>query len=72
MVAVAWWLGKRYVDPFSLEVSVQLRWHWFKKVGAERPWSGLELPAHSNTLALFAISVTTQVGNGEKTLFWTD
>jgi hypothetical protein len=39
---------------------------------ADRPWVDLELPWHANTLALFSIAVTTQVGNGKNTLFWTD
>jgi len=59
----------------NLEVmawALQIRWQWFKKTKADRPWSDLELPSHSNSLALFAIAVMTEVGNGQNTLFWTD
>jgi hypothetical protein len=59
----------------NLEVmawALQIRWQWFKKTKADRPWVDLELPSHPNSIALFAIAVTTEVGNGHSTLFWTD
>lgn len=59
----------------NLEVmawALQIRWQWFKKTKANRPWSDLELPSHSNSMALFAIAVMTEIGNGQSTLFWTD
>ncbi|GJN09811.1 hypothetical protein PR202_ga27851 [Eleusine coracana subsp. coracana] len=49
-----------------------MRWQWFKKTRANRPWTDLELLAHPNALALFAISITTEVGNVSNTLFWSD
>lgn len=52
--------------------ALQTRWQWHKKTRAQRPWNDLELPSHSNALALFATAVTTEVGNGNTTLFWTD
>ncbi|KAL6626203.1 hypothetical protein ACP70R_029929 [Stipagrostis hirtigluma subsp. patula] len=52
--------------------ALQIRWQWFKKTRANRPWTDLELPSHPNSLALFAIAVTTQIGNGNNTLLWTD
>ena len=59
----------------NLEVmawALQIRWQWFKKTRADRPWTDLELPSHPNSIALFTIAVTTEVGNGNNTLFWTD
>jgi len=59
----------------NLEVmawALQIRWQWFTKTKADRPWSDLELPSHPNSLALFTIAVATEVGNGHNTLFWTD
>ena len=29
-------------------------------------------PSHPNSLALFAMAVKTELGNGNNTLFWTD
>jgi hypothetical protein len=52
--------------------ALQMRWQWLKKTQADRPWVDLELPCHANTMALFAIATTTQVGNGMNTLFWSD
>lgn len=47
-----------------------MRWLWFEKTRPDRPWAGLELPVHSNNLAMFAISVVSSLGNGANTLFW--
>ncbi|XP_039855235.1 uncharacterized protein LOC120713315 [Panicum virgatum] len=52
--------------------ALQMRWLWIEKTKPNRPWAGLEVPVHSNTVALFAVSVVTSVGNGENTLFWSD
>lgn len=49
-----------------------MRWQWFRKTRADRPWTDLELPSHPNALALFAVAVATEVGNGNNTLFWSD
>jgi len=52
--------------------ALQARWQWHKKTRTNRPWTDLELPSHPNSLALFAIAVNTEVGNGHNTLFWSD
>jgi len=77
---VAWEKVQRPIDLGGLGIlnletmswALQMRWQWLKKTRADRPWVGLELPCHANTWALFSIAVTTQVGNGNNTLFWTD
>uniref|UniRef100_A0A0A8XQ40 Uncharacterized protein n=1 Tax=Arundo donax TaxID=35708 RepID=A0A0A8XQ40_ARUDO len=59
----------------NLEVlgwALRMRWLWFQKTDPERPWSELQLSFHANTTALFSISVTTQIGHGDNTLFWSD
>ena len=59
----------------NLEVmgwALQMRWLWIEKTKPDRPWAGLEIPVHLNTSAMFAISVITNVGNGQNTLFWSD
>lgn len=43
-----------------------------KKTDPERPWQGLETKVHPNALALFNVAMETQIGRGDKTLFWTD
>ena len=47
-----------------------MRWLWFEKTRPDRPWAGLEIPAHANNLAMFAM--VTSVGNGANTLFLSD
>ena len=47
------------------------RWRKFK-TRPDRPWAGLDIPVHLNTAAMFAISITTAVGNGSNTLFCSD
>ena len=59
----------------NLEVmawALQARWHWHKKTRADHPWTDLKLSSHPNSLALFAIAVNTEIGNGRNTLFWSD
>lgn len=43
-----------------------------KKTDAGRPWKGLNFPVHPNAVALFNISIVSQVVQGANTLFWTD
>ncbi|KAL6645061.1 hypothetical protein ACP70R_016669 [Stipagrostis hirtigluma subsp. patula] len=52
--------------------ALQIRWLWYKKTDLNRPWRGLDIPVHSNAMALFAIALETHVGRGNNTLFWTD
>jgi hypothetical protein len=52
--------------------ALQIRWLWFQKTDSNRPWKGLDIPVHSNAVALFDISIVSQVGQGTSTLFWTD
>jgi hypothetical protein len=68
---IAWDKVQRPIDLGGLGIhnletmgwSLQMRWQWFKKTRADRPWVDLELPCHANTLALFSIATTTHVGN---------
>jgi hypothetical protein len=77
---VAWDKVQRPIDLGGLGIHnletmawvLQMRWQWFKKTWADQPWVDLELPCHANTLALFSIATTMQVGNGMNTLFWSD
>jgi hypothetical protein len=52
--------------------ALQTRWQSHKKTRADRPWTDLELPSHPNSLALFAIAINTEMGNGRNTPFWSD
>lgn len=52
--------------------SLQIRWLWLKKTDPNRPWQGLQINVHPNAVALFDIALSSQVGNGANTLFWSD
>jgi hypothetical protein len=77
---VAWEKAMRPVDLGGLRIhnlevmgwALQIRWLWIEKTKPDRPWAGLDIPIHSNTSAMFAISTVTAVGNGVNTLFWAD
>lgn len=43
-----------------------------EKTKPDRPWAGLDVPVHTNSLAMFAISMVTSIGNGANTLLWSD
>lgn len=52
--------------------ALQMRWLWFAKTNANRPWQGLEFKFHPNVVAFFNMATTSQVGNGNTTCFWLD
>jgi hypothetical protein len=55
-----------------LSWALQMRWLWLKRTQPERPWTNMDIQVHSNVKALFSISVTSLVGDGRSTYFWTD
>jgi hypothetical protein len=55
-----------------LNWALRVRWLWLQKTEPHRPWSSLPLQVPDQVWALFSMAVTTQVGDGEDTLFWTD
>ena len=52
--------------------ALRLRWLWLQKTEPDKPWAFLPVQAPPQAKAFFAISVTSVVGNGRNTLFWTD
>ena len=55
-----------------LGCALRIRWLWAQKTDPARPWAGLPVQVPRNAKALFDVAVNALVGNGEKTLFWTD
>ena len=43
-----------------------------QKTDSTRPWAGLQIQVHPNVKALFSIAVSTVVGDGGNTKFWTE
>lgn len=52
--------------------ALRVRWLWLQRVDRDRAWSALNLQTELEVQALFDASVFVRVGNGERTLFWTD
>lgn len=49
-----------------------IRWLWYMKTYANRPWKGMDIKIHPNVVALFNMALTTQVSKGTSTHFWLD
>jgi hypothetical protein len=47
-------------------------WLWLQKTEPHRLWSALDIQVLDQVRAFFSMAISTNVGNGESTLFWTD
>jgi hypothetical protein len=58
-------------DLKHLSWALRMRWVWLKKTEPHRPWASLpiQIPDQVNS---FSVAVVSEVGNGNRTLFWTD
>ena len=52
--------------------ALRMRWLWFRKTDASRPWANLPVSTEKVVADLFHASVSVEIGNGERTLFWSD
>jgi hypothetical protein len=52
--------------------ALQMRWLWLQKTDDTRAWSQLPLHTDPQVQAFFKSSTYTQLGNGNKALFWDD
>jgi hypothetical protein len=52
--------------------ALRLRWLWLDRVDSDKTWSGYFFRADRSAQALFEASVTVQVGDGSRALFWSD
>ncbi|WVZ68362.1 LOW QUALITY PROTEIN: hypothetical protein U9M48_017311 [Paspalum notatum var. saurae] len=82
MCAVAWPVVARPLEFGGLGVldlrlmclALQVRWLWLRRCpeDGDRTWAGLPLKVAPEVHCLFQASVTFVVGDGRRTLFWTD
>jgi hypothetical protein len=49
-----------------------VRWLWLQKIEPHHPWSALSNQVPDQVRAFFLIDMTSEVGNGEHTFFWTN
>lgn len=59
-------------DLQTMAWALQLRWLWLEKTNPGRPWKLLKVQVPNAVRVMFAISVTSNVGDGSSTIFWTD
>ncbi|KAG2589482.1 hypothetical protein PVAP13_5NG362481 [Panicum virgatum] len=52
--------------------ALRMRWLWAKRTDPNRPWSALHDRAESIVLDMFNASISIQIGNGQRSYFWTD
>jgi hypothetical protein len=53
-------------------VALRTRWLWLQRTDPDRAWAALPVHIELEVRQLFEASVLVQVGNGAKTVFWTD
>jgi hypothetical protein len=56
----------------NLNWALRARWLWLKKPERRHPWSALDILVPDQAHIFFSMAITSDVGNGEHTLFWTD
>jgi hypothetical protein len=56
----------------NLGWALRTRWLWLQKTEPHRPWSNLEIQVPDQVRVFFSMAVISKVGNGERTMFWTD
>jgi hypothetical protein len=52
--------------------ALHMRWLWLQKTEPNRPWCSLPIQVPDKARAFFSMVLTSKVGNGANTLFWTD
>jgi hypothetical protein len=52
--------------------ALRLRLLWLKKTDPGRPWASFKINVHPSVKAFFSAAVSSVVGNGKNTMFWTD
>jgi hypothetical protein len=52
--------------------ALRLRWLWLKKIEPGEPWTSFKINAHPSVKAFFSAAISSVVGKGRNTMFWTD
>jgi hypothetical protein len=60
------------VDFRLAGIALRTRWLWLQRTDPDRAWAALPMHVEPEVRQLFEASILIQVGNGAKTLFWTD
>lgn len=49
-----------------------MRWLWLQKTDPLRPWANLPIRVPDQVQAFFSVAITSEIGDGTRTLFWPD
>lgn len=55
-----------------LNIAMQSRWAWLRRVDSGRPWTEFKFNLPKKSLALVAAATKVTIGNGKEALFWED
>lgn len=64
--------GLGITDTRLTATAFESKWLWLQKVDSDRAWAELPLRASREAVDFFIASTYTVIGNGERTMFWTD
>lgn len=64
--------GLGILDLQKFGWALRIRWLWLSKTEPDKPWAAFPVTTNGNAQDLFALAVTSTVGNGAHTKFWTD
>jgi len=68
----SWTGGLRISDLKSLGWALRMRWLWLQKTDPLRPWANLPIRVPDQVQAFFSVAITSEIGDGTRTLFWPD
>ncbi|XP_012704012.1 uncharacterized protein LOC105915054 [Setaria italica] len=77
---VAWPKVTRPPELVGLSIShlqhlgwaLRMRWLWLQKTKPNKPWAIFPIQVQHSVKAFFSVAITSEIGNGKNTLFWTD
>ncbi|CAO2038521.1 unnamed protein product [Urochloa humidicola] len=58
--------------PPGLGWALRMRWLWLQKTQPDKTWAFLPIEVHQSVKSFFSVAITSEVGNGRNTIFWTD
>lgn len=59
-------------DLKNLCWALRMRWLWLQKTNSNRPWVNLQIQVSDQARIFFSMATMTEVGDGARTLFWSD
>lgn len=64
--------GVRIPNLKLLNTALRCWWAWLQRTDPTKPWASLNIQVPQAVMAIFRAATTTELGNGDKALFWVD